>query len=119
MTEFHVEYRIEVNAETHEAAARKVARLLANGGARRGEYAVSVHSDVLQHVVASVDLGEIDGTWTDAPDDTDWVAEIDSVMQEIVESTEAGEMEAVFAARDGAYDLLARIRELMVVPGAS
>lgn len=122
MSEFHVEYRIEVEADTHEQAARKVARMLANGGAARGSYAVRTHPARFtlhpEFADITVDLGEIDGTWSDASDETDWVAEIDGVMREAEESTEAGEMEAVFAARDATYDLLARIRRLMAVPDA-
>lgn len=41
MTEFHVEYRIEVDADNPRAAAEQVAGILANGGAQRGVYHVS------------------------------------------------------------------------------
>lgn len=57
-SEWHVEYRIEVDAESAEDAARQVATMLANGGAERGVYQVSLHSDVLQHPVIEIDLDE-------------------------------------------------------------
>lgn len=41
MTEYHVEYRIEVDAESPEEAARKVAAILGGGGAGRGVYHVA------------------------------------------------------------------------------
>lgn len=40
MTEFHVEYRIEVEAETARDAVEKVADMLGDGGAARGNYHV-------------------------------------------------------------------------------
>lgn len=116
MTEFRVEYAIEVEADTHEDAARKVAHLLANGGARRGSYEVKKRGAGVKY---EIDLGEIDGTWSDAPDDTDWVAEIDAVLDEVEASTEADDIEPVFDARDAAAHLLRRIRELMAVTDAT
>lgn len=65
--EWHVEYRIEVEAESAEEAARKVAVLLANGGAERGVYHVHEHTAVSASAFlkdeTEVDLGTIDGTW--------------------------------------------------------
>lgn len=43
MTEWHVEYRIEVEAETPEDAAQTVADILSMGGAQRGAYHVREH----------------------------------------------------------------------------
>lgn len=43
MTEYHVEYRIEVDAESAREAALKVAAILADGGAERGVYHVREH----------------------------------------------------------------------------
>lgn len=41
--EYHVEYRIEVEADSPRAAAEQVAALLAGGGAERGVYHVREH----------------------------------------------------------------------------
>lgn len=54
MTEYHVEYRIEVDAESREEAARKVAYLLANGGAGRGSYQVTAPNDATWDVDLSL-----------------------------------------------------------------
>lgn len=58
-TEYHVEYRIEVNAETPREAAEKVATILAGGGAERGVYHVRRHSaSGTAHWEEAFDLGE-------------------------------------------------------------
>lgn len=54
MTEFHVEYRIEVEADAPEDAASLVASILANGGAERGVYHVKEHG--IEAVETVVDL---------------------------------------------------------------
>ncbi len=60
MTEYHVEYRIEVDAESYEDAARKVAAILASGGAGRGVYYVNNHETEEAFNATRVDLSQIE-----------------------------------------------------------
>lgn len=53
--DYEVVYRIHVYAEDPEAAAEKVAALLADGGAERGFYEVT---ETQTHTVHGIDLGE-------------------------------------------------------------
>lgn len=65
MTEYHVEYRIEVEAESPEAAARKVAAILTYGGAERGVYHVRKHN----HAGAGVEFAEVEIDLEDIDED--------------------------------------------------
>lgn len=58
MTEFHVEYRIEVEADSAEEAAQKVADILGDGGAARGAYHVRPHPPQPEVSEVLVDLEE-------------------------------------------------------------
>lgn len=60
MTEYHVEYRIEVDAESHEEAARKVAAILAGGGAGRGVYHVNDTRQSRIHEAVEIDLSQLE-----------------------------------------------------------
>lgn len=60
MTEYHVEYRIEVDAESPEEAARKVAAILAGGGAGRGAYHVREHHFGTEYDEVEIDLSLIE-----------------------------------------------------------
>lgn len=56
MTEYHVEYRIEVDAASPEEAALAVADILAGAGGRRGVYHVREHVDGSDEVEVDLSL---------------------------------------------------------------
>ena len=56
VTEYHVEYRIEVEADTPEDAAVLVAGILAHGGAERGVYHVRRHAAGTPRAEVAIDL---------------------------------------------------------------
>ena len=58
MTEYHVTYTIEVDADSPLAAATIVADILESGGGRRGAYDVREHANPDAPVVL-IDLEEV------------------------------------------------------------